>query len=81
MKRFMPLLALIVPIAAMAADPGGISVTDAWSRVTAGTSTPGVAYLTITDTGAADALTGVKQPDRRRRRRCTRAKPKTASAA
>lgn len=39
-----------------------IAVTDAWSRPTAGTAAPGVVYLTITDGGAADRLTGASSP-------------------
>jgi copper(I)-binding protein len=61
MKHAASLLLLLLPFAAGAADPG-IQITDAWSRATAGTAAPGVAYLTITDTGAADTLLGVTTP-------------------
>jgi hypothetical protein len=40
----------------------GIAVTDAWSRATPGIATPGVVYLTITDTGAKDRVTGASTP-------------------
>ena len=46
----------------MAAETGGITVTDAWSRAPTGPALPGVAYLTITDTGAADRLTAISTP-------------------
>jgi hypothetical protein len=60
MKYGIGLLALFLPVAALA--DGGLSVTGAWSRATIGTAAPGVAYLTITDTGAADTITGISTP-------------------
>jgi copper(I)-binding protein len=61
MNRFVPLVLALLPSVALAADPAP-TVTGAWSRATAGTSAPGVAYLTITDPGAADALISVNTP-------------------
>lgn len=59
MTRLIAFLLAFLPVAAFA---DGITVTDAWSRATPGTATPGVAYLTITDRGAADTLTAVSTP-------------------
>ena len=67
--RLQLLVTLIASIAALAgaraADMptmNGISVTDAWSRATPSASSPGVVYMTITDTGTQDRLTGVSTP-------------------
>jgi hypothetical protein len=46
----------------VAAAPTGIAVSDAWSRVTPVTTIPAVVYLTVTDSGAPDALTGASSP-------------------
>jgi len=43
------------------AQQNGIAVTDAWSRVAMAGRT-GVVYLTITDSGAPDRLTGASSP-------------------
>jgi hypothetical protein len=43
------------------ADQNGIAVTDAWSRAAMAGRT-GVVYLTITDTGAPDRVTGASSP-------------------
>ena len=51
-------LAWVLPAAA---DQNGIAVTDAWSRAAMAGRT-GVVYLTITDAGAPDRLTGVSSP-------------------
>jgi hypothetical protein len=53
-----PLLGMALPASA---QQNGIAVTDAWSRVAMAGRT-GVVYLTITDTGAPDRLTGVSSP-------------------
>jgi hypothetical protein len=56
---------LVVALLGMAppasADQNGIAVTDAWSRA-AMAGRMGVVYLTITDTGAPDQLTGASSP-------------------
>jgi len=39
-----------------------IAVSNAWARATAGEGTTGAAYLTLTDSGAADQLTGASTP-------------------
>jgi hypothetical protein len=46
---------------AASADQNGITVTDAWSRAAMAGRT-GVVYLTITDAGAPDRLTGASSP-------------------
>jgi periplasmic copper chaperone A len=53
--------ALLVQAPPAAADQNGISVSGAWSRAAMAGRT-GVVYLTITNTGAADSLTGVSSP-------------------
>lgn len=53
------LLLLCAAPPAMAADAGGVKVTAAWARATAGKARAGAAFLTITNSGAAaDRLTG-----------------------
>lgn len=42
---------------------GSLEISQAWARASIGTSRPGVAYLTVTNTGSADdALTGIATP-------------------
>jgi copper(I)-binding protein len=53
-----PLLGMAPPASA---DQNGIAVTDAWSRAAMAGRT-GVVYLTITDSGAPDRLTGASSP-------------------
>jgi len=53
-----PLLGLTAPVAA---DQSGIVVTDAWSRA-AVVGRTGIVYLTVTDTGVPDRLTGASSP-------------------
>ena len=55
---FIPALLLLVA----AGDPSPVHVDHAWARPTPGGSTNGAAFLTITDTGAPDRLTGVSTP-------------------
>ena len=58
-------LALLPLIALADAAPllGRIAVSDAWARPTIGSSTQGVIYLTITNTGSTpDRLTGASTP-------------------
>ena len=62
MPRLASIVVLLLPAVAMAADAPAITVSDAWSRATVGTTAAGVAYLTIVDAGPADALTGVSTP-------------------
>lgn len=47
---------------ARATDAPGITVSDVWSRATPPGASTGVVYLTITDTGPADALIAVSAP-------------------
>jgi copper(I)-binding protein len=47
---------------ATAAEGGGIVVEHPWARPSIGASSNGVVYMTITDQGAADELTGVTTP-------------------
>ena len=66
MRRLLPaLLLLCVSLPGQApaapADPNGIAISDAWSRAAMSGRT-GVVYLTITDTGAPDRLTGANSP-------------------
>jgi len=39
-----------------------IAVSDAWARATLGTATTGAVYVTITDNGSPDRLTGFSTP-------------------
>jgi copper(I)-binding protein len=54
-------VALLGMVPPALADQNGIAVTDAWSRA-AMAGRMGVVYLTITDTGAPDQLTGASSP-------------------
>ena len=45
-----------------AAAASDISLDHAWARATAGNATTGAAYLTVTDNGAPDRLTGASTP-------------------
>ena len=47
---------------AAAQTTGTVSVTNAWARATAGESKTGAAYVTLTDSGAADRLIGASTP-------------------
>lgn len=47
---------------AVAADPVAMAVAGAWSRVTPVATIPAVVYLTVTDSGAPDQLTGASTP-------------------
>jgi copper(I)-binding protein len=44
------------------AQADGISVTEAWARATAATGNTGAVYVTVTDTGDPDQLTGASTP-------------------
>lgn len=66
MRRLLLASALLcVPLLGWAppawADQNGIAVSDAWSRAAMAGRT-GVVYLTITDSGAPDRLTGASTP-------------------
>lgn len=58
--------AAAVATAATAGPPvavGDLQVSDAWARASIGTSRPGAAYLTVTNTGTTpDALVAVETP-------------------
>ncbi len=60
MRRLLAAAMIAVPLAAFA-QPPGIQVDHVWSRA-ALAGRDGVVYLTITDTGPADTLTGVSTP-------------------
>ena len=67
MKTLLPaLIALLCATPALACDVtrgNGIEIEHAWSRASIGTDRPGVVYLTIRNTGAADdVLTGITTP-------------------
>ncbi|MDE0539189.1 MAG: copper chaperone PCu(A)C [Rhodospirillales bacterium] len=56
---------LAVPAgASLAADTtvGGLTISNPWARASTGGSRPGVAYLTIVNTGGADSLTRASSP-------------------
>ncbi len=56
---------LIVPailLLAAAGDASTVTVDHPWARATAGNATTGAAYVTLTETGAADTLTGTSTP-------------------
>jgi hypothetical protein len=64
MRLLLPaslLLLLLGQASAALANEHGIAITDAWSRAAMAGRT-GVVYLTITDTGAPDRLTGASSP-------------------
>lgn len=52
----------ILAVSPLAWAGGPIAVTGAWARVTPSADSPGVVYLTITDTGAADTLVAASTP-------------------
>jgi hypothetical protein len=60
MRSLLAATLILLPAVALA-DPASIQVDHAWSRAMPAGAT-GVVYLTITDTGAPDALTGVTSP-------------------
>ncbi|MFI4979866.1 MAG: copper chaperone PCu(A)C [Nevskiales bacterium] len=60
MRILSVVLLLAMPAAALA-DQAGIQLDHVWSRAAMAGGT-GVVYLTITDSGAPDALTGVASP-------------------
>ena len=62
MNRRQFLLTASLLIAATPAFAQSITISDAWARETPTATAPGVVYLTITDTGAPDRLTGVTTP-------------------
>ena len=59
---FVALLATAAFGQGMPMGHGDITVSNAWARATAGEGTTGAAYVTVTDTGAPDQLTGVSTP-------------------
>jgi hypothetical protein len=60
MRRFLAAILIAAPITALA-EQSAIQVDHAWSRA-AMAGREGVVYLTITDTGSPDTLTGVTTP-------------------
>jgi copper(I)-binding protein len=62
MKRFLlgALFMLTLTGAAAAQTTGSITIGDAWSRASTGST--GVVYLTVMDSGAPDTLTGASTP-------------------
>lgn len=61
MRLLAALVLLLLPASAALADPSPVEVQHAWSRAMPAGGT-GVVYLTITDSGAADTLTGASSP-------------------
>jgi copper(I)-binding protein len=59
---FIAAALLCLPSLAEAASPPAIAASNAWARASIGASTMGAAYLTLTDNGAPDSLTGVTTP-------------------
>jgi copper(I)-binding protein len=62
MNRRHFLLAATLLTIASPAFAQSITIADAWARETPTATAPGVVYLTITDAGAPDRLTGVTTP-------------------
>ncbi len=60
MRSWLIALLILLPAVALA-DPTGIRVDHVWSRAMPAGAT-GVVYLTVTNTGAPDTLTGVASP-------------------
>ena len=60
MRSWLMLLLILVSAVALA-DPAGIRIDHVWSRPMPAGAT-GVVYLTVTNQGAPDALTGVTTP-------------------
>ncbi len=56
-----PMLPLLLFLAA-AGDPPPIQIDHPWARASAGAAKTGAAYLTITDQGQPDQLTGASTP-------------------
>jgi copper(I)-binding protein len=59
--RYVLLAGLLVAAPAFAQTPS-IAVTDAWARATAASQKVGGSFLTLKDTGAADALVSASSP-------------------
>ena len=58
----LPLLLALLPLVAAAGDPPRFQIAHPWARASAGAAKTGAAYLTITDQGPPDRLTGVSTP-------------------
>jgi copper(I)-binding protein len=56
------LLFLAAPLLIAAGDPSPFQIDHPWARASAGAAKTGAAYLTITDTGQQDRLTGASTP-------------------
>ncbi|MBV9776564.1 MAG: copper chaperone PCu(A)C, partial [Acetobacteraceae bacterium] len=61
MRRLVFVAATLLAASPALAQKNGLEVAHAWSRPAAA-GRVGVAYLTITDTGAPDRLTGASSP-------------------
>jgi copper(I)-binding protein len=59
---FTPLLSATLLVLTAAGDAPSFQVEHPWARASAGAAKTGVAYLTITDQGAPDRLTGATTP-------------------
>ena len=57
----VPLL-LALPLLIAAGDAPSLQIEHPWARASAGAAKTGAAYLTITDSGAPDRLTGASTP-------------------
>ncbi len=58
--RFLMIPAIL--LLAAAGDASTVTVDHPWARATAGNATTGAAYVTLTETGTADTLTGASTP-------------------
>ena len=58
----IPILAALPLLLAAAGDPPSIQVDHPWARASAGAAKTGAAYVTITDRGQPDQLTGASTP-------------------
>jgi periplasmic copper chaperone A len=58
--RFLLIPAIV--LLAAAGDASTVKVDHPWARATPGNATSGAAYVTLTETGAADTLTGASTP-------------------
>lgn len=56
------MIAGLLTLAAAPASAAQIDVSHPWARATPGGTTTGAVYVTLTDPGAPDALTGVSTP-------------------
>lgn len=62
MRPFIAALLLLAGPALAAEPTSKVVATAGWARASAGAATTGAAYLTLTDSGAPDRLTGASTP-------------------